>query len=149
VRKVWPERLPLFVRLSASDWMPGGWTIQDSVALAPLLKAEGVDVIDVSSGGVAPDAKITVGASYQVPFARAIRHDGHIATAAVGMITDPMQADAIVRNGDADLVFLARELLRDPYWPLRAATALHQRDAAPVPVQYARAFPQGPAAKRV
>jgi 2,4-dienoyl-CoA reductase-like NADH-dependent reductase (Old Yellow Enzyme family) len=146
VRRVWPAHLPLFVRLSASDWTPGGWTIEDSVALARLLKPEGVDLVDASSGGNVPDAKIPAGASYQVPFARAIRAEAQIATAAVGMITEAMQADAIVRNGDADLVLLARELLRDPSWALRAATTLHRRDDAPVPKQYTRAYPPRTAA---
>lgn len=138
VRAAWPAGLPLTVRLSCSDWVDGGWTGEDSIALARMLKAEGVDLIDCSSGGSSPRAQIPVGASYQVPFARDIRREAGIATAAVGMITAPMQADAIVRNGDADLVLLARELLRDPHWPLQAARALRQ--PAPVPPQYQRAF---------
>ncbi len=141
VRAVWPQDLPLTVRLSCTDWVEGGWTLEESVELSRRLKAVGVDLIDCSSGGAAPDAKIPVGAGYQVPFAEAIRHGADIATAAVGMITEPMQADELVRNGRTDLVLLARELLRDPYWPLHAAHALHQDKAAPVPDQYARAFP--------
>jgi 2,4-dienoyl-CoA reductase-like NADH-dependent reductase (Old Yellow Enzyme family) len=140
VRKVWPDDKPLGVRLSCTDWEPNGWTIEDSVALAALLKAEGVDLIDCSSAGNTPQPKIPVGASYQVPFAEAIRHRAEIPTAAVGMITDSMQADDIVRNGRADLVFLARELLRDPYWPLRAFQALHVKGDSPVPPQYLRAW---------
>jgi 2,4-dienoyl-CoA reductase-like NADH-dependent reductase (Old Yellow Enzyme family) len=143
VRRVWPDRLPLALRLSCSDWVDGGWTLDDSIALAARVKQEGVDLIDCSSGGAVPGVKIPVGAGYQVPFAEAIRKSG-VLTAAVGMITEPTQADEIVRNGSADLVMLARELLRDPYWPLHAAATLRQ--SAPVPPQYQRAYggpPQG------
>ncbi|MBX0326527.1 NADH:flavin oxidoreductase/NADH oxidase [Oscillochloris sp. ZM17-4] len=138
VRDAWPAGLPLTVRLSCTDWVDGGWSGEDSLSLAKLLRAEGVDLIDCSSGGNAAQASIPVGASYQVPFAQAIRRGAGVATAAVGMITDPMQADAIVRNGDADLVLLARELLRDPHWPQRAAKALRQ--PVPTPPQYGRAW---------
>jgi 2,4-dienoyl-CoA reductase-like NADH-dependent reductase (Old Yellow Enzyme family) len=138
VRAAWPAGLPLAVRLSCTDWVDGGWTGADSVELAGLLRAEGVDLIDCSSGGNAAQVSIPLGASYQVPFAQAIRREAGIATAAVGMITDPMQADAIIRNGDADLVLLARELLRDPHWPQRAARALRQ--PVPAPPQYLRAW---------
>jgi 2,4-dienoyl-CoA reductase-like NADH-dependent reductase (Old Yellow Enzyme family) len=140
VRAVWPEQLPLATRLSCSDWIEGGWTIEESVELSRRLKAAGVDLIDASSGGSANEAKIPVGAGYQVPFAERIRKEAGVATAAVGMITDPMQADQIVRNGQADLVFLARELLRDPNWPLRAARALHVKPLPAPPPQYARAW---------
>lgn len=140
VRAVWPEHLPLTVRLSCTDWMEGGWSIDESVELARRLKNEGVDLIDCSSGGSANEAKIPVGAGYQVPFAERIRREAGLATAAVGMITDPMQADQIVRNGQADLVLLARELLRDPNWPLRAARALHVKPLPSPAVQYARAW---------
>ena len=140
VRAVWPDHKPLTVRFSCTDWTEGGWTGDDSVALARLLKAEGVDLIDCSTGGNVPSAQIPVGASYQVPFAEEIRREAGIATAAVGMITSPMQADEIVRNGRADIVLLARESLRDPNWPIKAAAELHKKDKAPVPVQYARAF---------
>lgn len=140
MRAVWPERLPFTVRLSCSDWIEGGWTIEDSVELARRLKTEGVDLIDCSSGGAAPAAKIPVGAGYQVPFARRIRLEAGIATAAVGMITEPMQADQIVRNGEADLVLLAREFIRDPSWPLRAARALRVKPPPAPPAQYARAW---------
>jgi 2,4-dienoyl-CoA reductase-like NADH-dependent reductase (Old Yellow Enzyme family) len=143
IRTVWPDHLPLTVRISATDWADGGWTIEDSVALAKLLKADGVDLVDCSSGGTVPDAKIPVGAGYQVPFAERIKREAGIATAAVGMITSAMQADDIVRNGRADLVFLAREMLRQPNWALRAAKDVRQGDRAAVPRQYRTAFPKG------
>jgi len=138
VRGVWPESLPLFMRISASDWVEGGWQIDDSVELARHLRPLGVDLIDCSSGGAVPHAKIQLGPGYQVPFAARIRHDAGILTGAVGMITEPQQADSIIRQGDADMVLLARELLRDPYWPLHAAKALGA--AAAPPQQYGRAF---------
>ena len=138
VRKIWPDNLPLAVRLSAIDWMPGGWQIEDSIALAKLLKAEGVDLVDCSSGGLVPDAKITVAPGYQVPFAEKIRHGAGIATAAVGFITEAKQADDIVRGGQADVVLLARQMLVDPYWPVRAAKALGVKLTPPN--QYARAW---------
>jgi 2,4-dienoyl-CoA reductase-like NADH-dependent reductase (Old Yellow Enzyme family) len=140
VRAAWPDKLPLAVRISCTDWVPGGWDIEQSVELARRLKAEGVDLIDCSSGGNLPDAKIPVGPGYQVPFAERIRKEAAIATAAVGMITIPAQADEIVRQGRADLVLLAREFLRDPYWPMRAARALGHAAAVPSPVQYMRAW---------
>ncbi|MFN8443808.1 MAG: NADH:flavin oxidoreductase/NADH oxidase [Caldilineaceae bacterium] len=140
IRSVWPESKALFVRISCTDWVEGGWTIEESVELACKLKAEAVDLIDCSSGGTSPTAKVPVGAGYQTPFAERIRREAGIPTAAVGMITQPMQADEIVRNERADVVLLARELLRDPYWPIHAAQVLHQREHAPVPPQYARAF---------
>jgi 2,4-dienoyl-CoA reductase-like NADH-dependent reductase (Old Yellow Enzyme family) len=139
VRRVWPDRLPLFMRISASDWVEEGWTLEDSVALCGGLRSMGVDLVDCSSGGIVPNAKIPVGAGYQVPFAQEVRRRAGIATGAVGLITAPMQADQIVRSGQADLVFLARELLRDPYWPLHAAAAVHQD--VPWPKQYERAKP--------
>ena len=138
VRNVWPEKYPLFVRISASDWVEGGWTIEDSVALAKKLGPLGVDLIDCSSGGNVPDAKIAVGPGYQVPFAAQVRKKAEIMTGAVGMITSPQQADQIVRMGEADVVLMAREFLRDPYWPLHAAKALGHKLAAPS--QYGRAF---------
>lgn len=140
VRPVWPDHLPLTARLSCSDWIEGGWTIDESVDLARRLKNEGVDLIDCSSGGAGPGARIAVGAGYQVPFASRVRREAGLPTAAVGMITDPMQADQIVRNGEADVVLLARELLRDPNWPIRAARALHVKPLPTVPPQYARAW---------
>jgi 2,4-dienoyl-CoA reductase-like NADH-dependent reductase (Old Yellow Enzyme family) len=137
VRKVWPERLPLWLRISASDWTEGGWTIEDSVALAKQVRPLGVDLIDASSGGIVPGAKIPLGAGYQTPFAERIRKESGILTGAVGMITSPAQAQHIVGTGQADIVLLAREFLRDPYWPLRAAHALRQEIAWPK--QYERA----------
>ena len=137
---MWPERLPLAVRLSCTDWVPGGWDIEQSIELARQLKGEGVDLIDCSSGGVVPDARIPLGPGYQVPFAERIRKEAAIATAAVGMITAPVQADEIVRSGRADLVLLGREFLRDPCWPLRAAHALGHAAALSPPVQYGRAW---------
>ncbi len=140
VRAAIGEHTPLLVRLSCSDWTEGGWTIEDSIELSKRLKQIGVDAIDCSSGGNVPTAKIPVGPGYQVPFAKAIRHAADILTAAVGMITDPQQAKAILQAGDADLILLARELLRDPYWPLHAAKALGA-DLKPLsPIQYGRAF---------
>ena len=141
VRDKWPERLPLFVRISATDWAEGGWTIDESVELARSLKTAGVDLVDCSSGGLVPYASIPVGPGYQVPFAERIRREASIATGAVGMILAPAQAEHILRTGQADLVLLAREMLRDPYWPLHAAEALHHK--AEWPVQYLRAAPSG------
>jgi 2,4-dienoyl-CoA reductase-like NADH-dependent reductase (Old Yellow Enzyme family) len=137
IRKEWPERLPLFLRISASDWADGGWTVEDSVVLARMVKPLGVDLIDCSSGGSVPHAKIPAGAGYQVPFAARVRREGGVMTGAVGMITAPQQADQIIRNGDADMVLLAREFLRNPYWPLHAARVLGQEISWPV--QYGRA----------
>jgi 2,4-dienoyl-CoA reductase-like NADH-dependent reductase (Old Yellow Enzyme family) len=138
IRKVWPARLPLFCRISATDWKESGWDLPQSIELAKLLKTAGVDLIDTSSGGLMPDVKIPVGPGYQVRFAEAIRKNAGIPTGAVGMITEPEQAEIILKSGQADLVFLARELLRDPYWPMRAAKQV----GAPVhsPVQYERAW---------
>lgn len=138
VRSEWPERLPLFLRISASEWAEGGWTIDDSVGLAKMVKPLGIDLIDCSSGGSVASAKMLLGPGYQVPFAEAVRNRGGIPTAAVGMITDPHQAEAILQAGQADLVLLAREFLRDPYWPIHAAKAL---GVAPrIPNQYLRAL---------
>ncbi len=138
VRRAWPEDLPLFIRVSAQDWAPGGWSLADSVELARRLKPLGVDLVDCSSGGIVPHARIEVGAGFQVPFAETVRREAGILTGAVGMITEPAQANEIIASGQADIVLLARQLLRDPYWPLRAARALAV--AAPVPRQYLRAF---------
>ena len=137
VRKVWPEKYPLFVRISATDWVEGGWTLDDSVALARLLQPLGVDLIDCSSGGNVAGVKIPVAPGYQVSFAERIRRETGIATGAVGMITEPEQADQIIRGGQADVVFLARQFLRDPYWPLIAARVLGHE--IKWPVQYERA----------
>jgi 2,4-dienoyl-CoA reductase-like NADH-dependent reductase (Old Yellow Enzyme family) len=138
VCEVWDERLPLTVRISGTDWVDGGWSVEDSVQLARRLKAEGVDLIDCSSGGGVAQAKVPVGPGYQVPISKAVRHGADILTATVGLITTPEQADEIIRNGRADLVLLGREMLRDPYWALHAAQILKQ--PAPVPPQYLRAF---------
>ncbi|MDQ6655875.1 MAG: NADH:flavin oxidoreductase/NADH oxidase [Verrucomicrobiota bacterium] len=138
VRRVWPERYPLAVRISATDWVSGGWDIDESVQLAQQLKPLGVDMIDCSSGGAVPNAKIPIGPGYQVPFAERIRREADIPTAAVGMITTPEQANEIVATGKADVVFMAREFLREPYWPLKAAAKLGA-ELKP-PVQYGRAF---------
>ncbi len=124
VRSVWPEELPLLVRISATDWTEGGLTIADSVEIAQTLKRHGVDLIDVSSGGNISTARVPVAKNYQVPFAAQIRRDSGIPTAAVGLITEPEQANDILQSGEADMVALARELLRDPYWPLHAARIL-------------------------
>jgi 2,4-dienoyl-CoA reductase-like NADH-dependent reductase (Old Yellow Enzyme family) len=136
-RRVWPEELPLFVRISASDWAEGGWDLEQSIVLCARLKELGVDLIDCSSGGAVAHAKIELGPGYQVPFARAIRERAEIPTGAVGLITDAHQADAILREGSADVVLLARELLRDPYFPLHAAKTLGVD--VKWPDQYARA----------
>lgn len=139
VRSEWPEHLPLSVRISACDWAEGGWTIDDSVGLARALRPRGVDIIDVSSGGMVPDAKVPVSPGYQVPFAARIRSEAGIPTIAVGMITEPAQANAIIESGQADFVLMAREMLRDPYWALHASAAFSQ--PAAWPQQYLRAAP--------
>jgi 2,4-dienoyl-CoA reductase-like NADH-dependent reductase (Old Yellow Enzyme family) len=138
VREVWPAPRPLFVRISATDWAPDGWDIDECVELARWLRDDGVDVIDCSSGGLVPHARIPLGPGYQVPFAARIRREAGIATAAVGLITDSMQAQAIVARGDADFIVMARELLRDPYFPRRAAKELGT--ALKPPRQYERAW---------
>jgi 2,4-dienoyl-CoA reductase-like NADH-dependent reductase (Old Yellow Enzyme family) len=145
IRAVWPEQQPLFVRLSATDWTEGGWSIEQSVALAKILREHGVDLIDCSSGGNVAQAQIPIGPGYQVPFAAQIRREAGIPTGAVGMITTSAQADEIVRSGQADCVLLAREMLRDPYWPLRAARELGQVVAWPP--QYVRSAPHGSPAR--
>src|SRR5450755_4296516 len=137
VRALMPEETPLFVRISATDWVEGGWDIDQSVQLAKWLKLRGVDLIDVSSGGTLPKANIPLAAGYQVPFARRIRLDAAIMTGAVGLITQPQFADEVVTGGCADLVFLARELLREPYWPLKAQHALHEEQGWHVQYGYA------------
>lgn len=140
VRAVWPGGSPLFVRISATDWAEDGWDVEQSVELARQLKTLGVDLIDCSSGGNIPNAKIPVGPGYQVQFAEKIRSEAGILTSAVGMITEPSQADQIISSGQADMVLLAREMLRDPYWPLRAAKELNQTISWPA--QYLRAAPK-------
>ncbi len=137
VRAVWPDDKPLVLRISASDWVEGGWTAEDSVALAKEATARGVDLVDCSSGGNSPDQVIAVGPGYQVPFAAQVRRDAGVPTGAVGLLTDPHQAEQVLAEGSADVVLLARELLRDPHWPLHAAAALG--DDVAWPVQYDRA----------
>jgi 2,4-dienoyl-CoA reductase-like NADH-dependent reductase (Old Yellow Enzyme family) len=137
VRAVWPENLPMTVRFSCSDWAAGGWTIEDSVALAKVLKNEvSIDLVDCSSGGNVPHVKIPTGPNYQVPFSETIRREAKVVTAAVGMITEAKQAEAIIREGRADIVLLARAMLRDAYWPRRAAEALALEPV--LPPQYLR-----------
>jgi len=138
VRAEWPASMPLLVRVSATDWTPGGWDIEECIELARWLKTDGVDLIDTSSGGNVPHAKIPVGPNYQVPFAARIRREAGIATGAVGMITEAKQAQEILDRGDADLIIMARELLRDPYFPRRAAKELGVEITGPQ--QYARAW---------
>jgi 2,4-dienoyl-CoA reductase-like NADH-dependent reductase (Old Yellow Enzyme family) len=140
VRQAWPEEYPLFVRLSCTEWMDGGFDIDEAVALSVRLAELGVDLVDCSSGGNAAKAKIPAGPGYQTPFAARIRQEAGVMTGAVGMIVASAQADQIIRNGDADLVLLARELLRDPYWPMRAARELGQTMAWPA--QYLRSGPE-------
>jgi 2,4-dienoyl-CoA reductase-like NADH-dependent reductase (Old Yellow Enzyme family) len=139
--RVWPDNLPVSVRLSCSDWVEGGWTLQDSVQLSKRLKVAGADFIDCSSGFLTPDhRKYPFAPSWQVPFAQQIRKDAAIPTMAVGLITDPIQANEIIEDGKADIVLLAREMLRDPYWPYRAAKALNVKDSAIPPAPYLRAI---------
>lgn len=140
VRAVLPEEAPLFVRFSCTDWVEGGWTLDDSVRAARLIKAEGVDLIDCSTGGASRNAEIPVGPDYQVPFAAGIRKDAGIATGAVGQITEPAQANAIIADGRADLVLMGRELLRDPYWPHRAWVELESDTPPPIAREYAWAL---------
>jgi 2,4-dienoyl-CoA reductase-like NADH-dependent reductase (Old Yellow Enzyme family) len=137
-RAALPEETPLCVRLSCTDWVEGGWTLGESIELSRRLAARGVDLVDCSSAGLVPSAQVKVGPGYQVPFARAVRAEAGVPTIAVGLITEPAQAEEIVGSGAADLVMLARAELRDPYWPIHAARALGQQ--APVPPQYARGY---------
>jgi 2,4-dienoyl-CoA reductase-like NADH-dependent reductase (Old Yellow Enzyme family) len=138
VREAWPQDLPLWVRISATDWVEGGWDIDQSVELSRRLRALGIDLIDCSSGGLSPAQRIPLGPGYQAPFAERIRREAEIATGAVGLITEPEEAEELVRSGKADIVLLAREFLRDPYFPLHAAKALGTAQKAPD--QYLRAF---------
>jgi 2,4-dienoyl-CoA reductase-like NADH-dependent reductase (Old Yellow Enzyme family) len=137
VRQEWPQELPVLVRISATDWMPGGWDVAEAVELCRRLRELGVDLVDTSSGGLSAAAQVPAGPGYQAAFAERIRREAGVATGAVGMITTPEQADHVLRSGQADLVLLARELLRDPYFPLRASTALKATHAWPS--QYLRA----------
>ncbi len=136
VRGEWPDDKPLFVRVSATDWVAGGWTAEDTVALARRLTSRGVDLLDCSSGGAVPARPPNIEPNFQVPFAAQVRQETGLATGAVGLITSPTQANRIVENGQADLVFLARQLLREPSWPVRAAFELGQEQ--PLPPQYLR-----------
>src|SRR5580704_6905931 len=146
VRRVWPESAPLFLRISATDWIDGGWDLAQSIQLAKLVGPLGVDLIDCSSGGISPGAKIPVRSGYQVPFAEEIRRQTGLLTGAVGLITTAAQAHAILQEGKADVVLLAREFLRQPYWPLHVANEL----GIPIswPVQYLRAAPDGTPARK-
>ena len=146
VRKVWPENLPLFIRISATDWKEGGWNLDEAVELAKQLKPLGVDLVDCSSAGLVVDQKIAVGPGFQVPFAERIRRDANIPTATVGLIETKEQVVDILAKNQADLVLMAREFLRDPYWPLRAARELKQPMSWPV--QYLRAAPQDAPARK-
>ena len=146
VRREWPERLPLFVRISVTDWADGGWNPDESVELARQLREHGVDLVDCSSGGLVSNVKIPLAPGYQVGFASRIRREAGIATAAVGLITEPAQANAIVAEGEADVVLLARATLRDPYWPMHAAAALGE--PASWPKQYLRAAPADSSARK-
>lgn len=150
VRAVWPKHLPVFVRISATDWAPeslgASWTLTDSIAFAKLLKEAGVDLVDVSTGGNHPAQQIPLGPGYQVVHSETIHREAGIPTGAVGMITAPAQADQIIRNGEASLVLLAREMLRDPYWPLHAAEQLQQQ--VTWPMQYLRAARTKPEARQ-
>jgi len=138
IREFWPAESPVFVRISATDWKEGGWDIEQSVELCRRLKALGIDLVDVSSGGLVPGVRIPLGPGYQVGFAATIRRETGIATGAVGLITEPVQAETIISTGQADMVLLAREMLRDPYWPRRAAQVLGIKVKSPV--QYERAW---------
>ncbi len=146
VREHWPERHPLFVRISATDWAEGGWDTEQSVELARQLGPLGVDLIDCSSGGIVHGVKIPLTPGYQVAFAERIRRDGNILAGAVGLITEPAQAEHILQTGQADVILLAREMLRNPNWPQRAAKELHQTMSWPV--QYLRAAPEGSPARQ-
>lgn len=137
VQEVWPKENPLFVRISATDWTEGGWTVEESLKLSMILKEKGVDLIDCSSGGLSEQQQIAIVPGYQVQFAEKIKKEASIMTGAVGLITEAKQAEEILQKGEADLIFLARELLRDPYFPLRAAFELG--DEVKWPVQYDRA----------
>jgi 2,4-dienoyl-CoA reductase-like NADH-dependent reductase (Old Yellow Enzyme family) len=138
IRKVWPERLPLFVRISGTEWTEDGWNVHDSIRLASILKKEGVDVIDCSSGGNIPGVKIPLVPGYQVPLSEEIRKNSGIKTATVGLITDPVHANEIIEKGAADFVLLGREMLRNPFWSIDAARKLGH--PSPIPPQYLRGY---------
>lgn len=140
VKKVWNENYPLTVRISASDWVDNGWTIEDSIELSKVLKEHGVDLIDCSSGGMVNYAKIKAEPNYQVEFSNKIKNQAQILTGAVGLITEPLQAQEILEKNQADLIFLAREALREPYWPIKAAQTLKHDFKIYIPKQYERAY---------
>lgn len=140
IRKEWPAQYPMSVRLSATDWVEGGWTVDDSVALSKILKAEGIDVIDCSSGNVRAGDRYPFAPGFQVPLAEKVKAQADIMTAAVGMITEPLQANEIIQKEQADIVLLAREMMRDPYWPLRAAQELRLPTTAALPRRYSYAL---------
>lgn len=142
IRTQWPDNLPILVRLSATDWAPGGWDIEETIELCSILKTNGVDLIDVSSGGLVPTENIPIGPGYQTNFAANIRKKASIPTAAVGLITSAQQADHIIRTEQADLVLIGRELLRNPYWALHAAQTLGKTSDISWPLQYLRAAPK-------
>jgi 2,4-dienoyl-CoA reductase (NADPH2) len=137
IRRTIPAEMPLFVRISATDWVDGGWDLKQSIELARILHGRGVDLIDVSSGALVPHASVPVGRNYQVPFACEIRAQTNVMTAAVGMITEPQQANEIITSGDADIVLLAREMLREPYWAIKAQQALNEEPSWPKQYGYA------------
>lgn len=137
LREIIPQELPFFVRISATDWTDGGWDIEQSIVLCRELKALGADLIDVSSGGATPDAKIPISRGYQIPFARRIREEAKIQTGGLGLITDPQHADEIITSGQADLVFIGRELLREPYWAIKAQHFMGEEPAWPTQYGYA------------
>lgn len=140
LRKEWPTEYPMSVRISATDWVEGGWTVDDSVELSKILKEEGVDVIDCSSGSVRPGDRYPFAPGFQVPLAEKVRAEAKIKTAAVGLITEPLQANEIIQKEQADIVLLAREMMRDPYWPLRAAQALDLPNTVALPRRYSYAL---------
>jgi 2,4-dienoyl-CoA reductase (NADPH2) len=137
LRKIIPDKMPLFMRISATDWVDGGWDVEQSVTLAKTLRPLGVDLIDASTGGIVPHATIPIEKNYQVPFAARIRKDAGMLTGAVGLITEPHQANDIITSGSADLIFIAREMLREPYFALHAEQALNQEPSWPLPYGYA------------
>ncbi len=143
VRKAWPDDKPVFFRLSATDWTEGGWDLAQSIKLAKRLKAVGIDLVDCSSGGNVAQAKMAIGPGYQVPFSAAIRREAGVKTSAVGLITDPVQAEQILELGEADAIGIARALLRDPYWPRHAALALGENPQWPNPYKRGEVGPLG------
>jgi len=140
IRSEWPSQYPMSVRLSATDWVPEGWTVDDSVALSKILKSEGIDVIDCSSGNVRSGDRYPYAPGFQVPLAEKVKSEAKIMTAAVGMITEPLQANEIIQKEQADIILLARQMMREPYWPLRAAQELDLPATAALPRRYTYAL---------